>query len=130
MREHPWGKDLLELARNVLRRDLIDQLPKENFFTALMLANAMAIAARQLDAGDRPEAEELAALAGLYGETCNAESREEMQRGLNRLYRRLCREIRGGSYDPGTSLHAQVFNHLMDSTTRKVRESNPKYLGG
>ncbi|MDH5750651.1 MAG: DUF6285 domain-containing protein [Rhodospirillales bacterium] len=129
MREHPSGKDLLELARKVLRQDLIEHLPKDKKFEALMVANAMAIAARQFELGDEPETGELASLVDLYGEAGEPGDREDLQNGLSRLYRHLCREIRNGAYDPGTPQRSQVFTLLMQAAIQKVIESNPKYLG-
>lgn len=54
MRERPEGAELLELAGSELRATLLPLLPAEHRHTALMIGNAMAIAARQLHAGETP----------------------------------------------------------------------------
>ena len=131
MRDQPTGDQLLDTARAILREELIPALPADKRHAALMIANAMAIAARQLRNGDAPERDELANLARLLSlpaadtDTAAAGLRESL---LERN-RELCRWIRGGRTDAGSLRHA-VRKHLLDTTRRKVEESNPKALGG
>ncbi|MCW5698978.1 MAG: hypothetical protein KIT00_03970 [Rhodospirillales bacterium] len=46
MRERPFGPELLEVARQVLRERLLPRLPGECRYDALMVINAMGIASR------------------------------------------------------------------------------------
>ena len=65
MRGQPTGEQLLETARGLLRDELLPALPADKRHAALMIANAMAIAGRQLKNGEAHDREELAALAAL-----------------------------------------------------------------
>jgi len=128
MRDRPTGAELLDLAREILRGDLLPELPAEKKFPALMIANAMAIAARQMRAGDTPAREQLAALAALYGGPVAVSGGAVIEREVTRLYRRLAEDIRAGRFDPGTPDHAAAFDLVREQARQKVAESNPKYL--
>jgi len=131
MRDQPTGDQLLDTARALLREELMPALPADKRHTALMIANAMAIAARQLRNGDAPERDELANLARIlclpadHGDAPPAALRER----LIERNRELCRWIRGGRTDAGR-LRDTVRQHLLRTTRRKLEESNPKALGG
>lgn len=125
MREQPTGSQLLETARQVLREELIPSLPADKRHAALMIANAMAIAARQMKNGDSAERCELAALEKLLGLPANqVETPAALSAALSDANRRLSHAIRIGDAD-GRPLHA----HLLQTARHKVSESNPKYLG-
>lgn len=130
MRDRPDGADLLAIARKVLREDLIEALPAERRYEALMAANAMAIAARQLAAGEGLERDELNRLAKLLGESAPADAgnRDAVRNSLSAFYARLCSAIRRGQLDPGTPDHAEAHAFLVDVARAKVAESNPRYL--
>lgn len=129
MRDDPNGADLLDTARAMLRNELIDLLPPERRGLALMIANAMAIAARQLDKGGADDRLELDSLKQLLDQPPFAETEPAALRAeLLRLNRRLCGVIRDGGTDPGTALHASAGALLLATARRKVEESNPKYL--
>lgn len=129
MRDQPTGDQLLDTARAILREELIPALPADKRHTALMIANAMAIAARQLRNGDAPERDELANLARILSLPAADTATGALREMLLERNRELCRWIRGGRTDAGSLRHA-VRKHLLDTTRRKVEESNPKALGG
>jgi len=129
MRERPTGLELLETARDALLRDVLGALPAEHRYTALMISNAMAIAARESAAGERPLARELARLCSLYKETTPPISgHDALERELALRNARLARDIRAGRYDRQDSVRQTVWDHLLETTREKLRESNPKYL--
>lgn len=99
------GERLLETARDLLRDELLPALPADKRHAALMVANAMAIAARELDRrGDAaPDAERAAA------------------------DRWLCASIRGGRFDGGAAA-ARLHARLLADTRARVEVSNPRYL--
>ena len=68
MRDRPTGPQLLRHARAVLLEELTDLLPEERRHQARLLAEALAIAAREQEAGAGPLEAEWGALAELYGE--------------------------------------------------------------
>ena len=79
--------DLLEVARTVLREQVIPALDGGGRFEAAMVANAMAIAIREIEQGSTTRAEEQALLAEFLGVPTAT---------LPELRRRLCRELRDG----------------------------------
>jgi hypothetical protein len=119
---------LLETARAVLRDELLPALPSHKRHAALMVANAMAIAGRQLKAGDAPEREELAALELVLGLPADGANRGTPLRAqLAAANGMLCAQLREGLADDG-AMRERVFAHLRTVARRKVEESNPKYL--
>lgn len=119
MRDKPDGPDLLKLARRILRNQLLKHIPAEDKYSALMVANVMAIAARQMENGDAFEREELTRLNDLLSNDVAS---------LDEGYRVLSAEIRAGEIEPGTERHKSVYQLLLDQAREKVRESNPGYL--
>ncbi|MCP5368616.1 MAG: hypothetical protein H6907_07665 [Hyphomicrobiales bacterium] len=125
MRDRPTGDELLDLARDILRGDLLAHVPADKKYQALMVANAMAIAARQMRAGDGPARDQLADLAALYGE---AVPDGDPAAACRALYARLSADIRAGRFDPGRPGHDAARALVRAQAAQKVRESNPKYL--
>lgn len=131
MRYQPTGDQLLDTARTLLRDELIPALPPEKRHVALMIANAMAIATRQLQAGEAPQQREVAELRRML----SAEAGDDTAEGVSArtqlapLNRRLCERIRVGHADSGP-FHDAVWQHLRAVVRQEVAESNPKYLAG
>lgn len=131
MRDEPRGDQLLETARAVLREALIPSLPADRRHAALMVANAMSIAMRQLQAGDEPERQEAAALQAMLADVSASNggpSAPDVRARLAALNRQLCERIREGHADEGPFREA-VRRHLLAVARGRVAESNPKYLG-
>jgi len=130
MRDQPTGDQLLDTARALLRDELIPALPQDKRHAALMIANAMSIAMRQLQVGDEQERREVADLQAMLsaeaGDSIGAGGGTRAQ--LAALNRRLCERIREGQADAGR-LHELARRHLVAVARHKVAESNPKYLG-
>ncbi|BAL24660.1 DUF6285 domain-containing protein [Azoarcus sp. KH32C] len=131
MRDEPTGEQLLETARNLLREDVLPALPPERKHAALMIANAMAIAMRQLKHGEDGERSEFKALGALLGRSGQDEPAggADLRRRLKELNREFAHAIRAGRADEGVWRDA-ARQHLLDSARLKLIESNPKYLGG
>jgi len=66
MNDRPQARDLLEIARNAFTAEVLPAVPEELRYTALMIANAMAIAQREIAAGDAPLRGEFQRLAALF----------------------------------------------------------------
>ncbi|HWT08187.1 MAG TPA: DUF6285 domain-containing protein [Roseomonas sp.] len=109
LREEPAAPDLLAIARDVLLKELLPALPADKAFAARMVANAMAIAAR--DAA-QDAAWETAALARMPGDA-----------------RDLAAAIREGRFDPGTPGHRDAATLLDDITRARCAVSAPRALG-
>lgn len=117
MSNRPNGSELLAVARRTLLDELLPLLPAAHTYDALMVANAMAMAARELDRQGRDASEERILLfyrqIGLEG-MANA-----TEQGLAEL-------IRKRAIDP--SRHGLLHPLLLNLTRDKLAITNPKQL--
>ncbi len=99
MSNRPLGQELLDVARRTLLDDILPATPADKAYDVLMIANAMAIAARELAAGPRPDSAQDQALAA---------------------------RIR--ARDLSAQEQAQLHDLLLERTRSALDLSNPKYL--
>lgn len=114
MRDRPTSGELLQEARRILREELAPELRGAERYKALMIANAVGMAARELAAGEAPLRREKTLLQGLLSEegelaALNAKLAAKLRRGE-------------GSGDTGT------YQALLEIAEAKVAEVNPKAL--
>ena len=129
MRDRPNAADLLDIARKTYLKELLPQVPQDKRYTALMVANAMAIARREIEYGDEPLVRELGRIARIYGEEPPAVAdKSSLTRELERLSRRLAADIRSGEFDSPSPHRGAVRKHLVKTTLQRLRENNPKHL--
>ncbi len=126
--ERPDGAGLLALAQVLLTEELIEPLSAGQRYQARLVANAMAIAARELAAGRGPLRTQVAALAKHFGEVLSAGAEdgpgETLEEAWERLTWRLASEVRGGLRDRDPLVHA-----LLEASARaRVGLSDPKAL--
>ena len=126
MNNAPDGAELLRVAQKVLRERLLPGITREQRYEALMVANAMAIAARELKAGESDLREELRMLTELYGETTVSKSGSSTKDKVESLNKRLARDIRSGVMDGACAQGVRTL--LKAQVTARLRISNPKYL--
>ena len=137
MRDRPDGAGLLRLARATLLDELLGELPEAKRYPALMVASAMAIAARELAAPEdrRSERQALEALLGPAPEAARAaawEAAREAAReaggdaAVTTLAGRLAGEIRAGRFDGDPRVH----DHLKGEVEARLALSNPKRVSG
>jgi hypothetical protein len=124
MNDRPDATELLEIARRTLLDDVLPRLPDDLRYSALMIANAMAIAAREHAAGDVNAYAELARLREFYGEPQPALTGSALHTALSGYNQRLAADIRAGRCDGWAGLR----DHLAQTTTDKVAIANPKAL--
>lgn len=124
MPDRPDGPALLEEARRTLLETLLPLLPSDRRYDGLMVANAMAIAAREAGQGEAILREAAAMLAPLFPATAT----EPLQAGLNDLEAVLAREIRTGQCDAPGPRREAIRAYLRWSVTARLRISNPKGL--
>ena len=110
--------DLLAVARTTLRELVMPALDGGGRYEAAMVANAMAIAIRELELGPGARAEEQALLAGFY-QTPTAT--------LPELRRRLCQDLRAGAVLENRP--DQLRNLLHKVIHARLAISNPDYAG-
>ena len=126
MRDKPTAAELLAIARETLLGELLPNSPDAQRYNALMVGAAMAIAAREAEAGDRALVAEGEALAALYGEAGVAD--EPLEAALGRLNRRFAADLRSGAFDAPGARQAAALRLLREVTMAKLMECNPKYL--
>ena len=130
MRERPDGVRLLELARATVLDELLPALPPELTYSARLAANAMAIAARELETGSRARKAQREGLGHLLGDDKEAlpglAATETLDEALQRLTWRLAAEIRAG----GRDADPHVFAILKENAIARLEIANPRALSG
>jgi hypothetical protein len=123
------GIDLMATARESLLRDVLPALPADRRYVALMIANAMAIAVREADAGvpaTNGEATELQRLLASVDAAPDDAALATAER-LRTLRRAIKDAIRAGRFD--APAHAEALSAgLLETTRAWVAISNPKAL--
>jgi hypothetical protein len=129
MNNLPGSADLLTIARETLISRLRPLLGEEGRYALAMVANAMAIAAREAEAGDAPAIAALARLDALYGKPARELSGDALRSALDEHDARLARDIRAGRFDAPDERQRAVLEHLRASVEARLSISNPKSLG-
>jgi hypothetical protein len=129
MAERDDAADLLEEARRTLLEALLPLLPADRRYDGLMIANAMAIAARQARLGYDLLRAEVRGLAALL-DTTDADSvpATALWERLVALERQLVQDIRHGVYDAAGPRRDALRRYLRATTEGRVRLNNPKAL--
>lgn len=128
MNNLPEGTDLLEVARDALLAEVRPLLGDDAKYTAAMIANAMAIAAREAHAGEAPALAALARLSRLHGEPPRDLHGAALMEALSAHERRVAADVRAGRYDANDERQGELLQHLRESVEAKLRISNPKAL--
>ena len=126
MNDRPNAAELLAIARRTMLDDVLPRLPDDLRYRALMIANAMAIAAREHAAGDITAMAELARLQKLYREPQHVPAASALRAALSDYNRRLAADIRAGRCDDWDRLR----EHLDQTTAAKLAVADPKVLAG
>jgi hypothetical protein len=124
----PEGSELLLVARKTLLDELAPLLGEDAKYTVAMIANAMAIAAREAEAGEAPALAALARCDRVYGTEPRELHGEALRRELVMQDQRLAEDIRSGQFDADDGKRRAVFEHLRESVIARLRISNPKSL--
>jgi hypothetical protein len=125
MRIEPSAAELLRMARETLLAELLPRLPESAHYAARMAANAMAIAARELDGAGGDAGEELRRLRSLMPEW-NPTAASEAQ-ALREGTALLAAAIRAGRFDSAPP-RERVSAHLKTTTEERLAVSNPRAL--
>lgn len=119
MNNRPYGHELLGVGRRVLLDELLPLLPADKTYDVLMIANAMAIAARELTPhAERDDAADQA-IARFFEETGLGDPGAATEHGLAALIRARA---------AGSPQQERLFELLRVLTEAKLALSNPKYL--
>lgn len=114
--DQPDARGLVEIALKTFREVVLPAVPAEQRFPALMIANALSIAERELAADTSAHA----VLRDLLGEEGDAGTDAD----TDALSRRLCAAIAAGRFDG----HPGLRPALWAITCARLAVSNPKYL--
>ncbi|MFG1420323.1 DUF6285 domain-containing protein [Roseixanthobacter liquoris] len=97
-----FGADLLAIARRTLQEEIAPHLSGDQRYQAAMVANACAIAARELETAPAARQAEAACLEAAPAPSASA----------------LCAAIRAGAHDAAPGLHAALLRHSLIATYR------------
>src|SRR3546814_16783611 len=119
MNNRPHGNELLTVARRGLLDDLLPLLPADKTYDVQMIANAMAIAARELQPHGEHDGQSSQAIAQFYRQASMPQTEEATEQGL-------AAQIRARAITPDQ--HERLHELLLSLTRAKLALSNPKYL--
>lgn len=123
MKVEPCARDLLEIARATLLAQVAPALPEAQRYGALMAANALAIAGRELAAPEAGAAE-FSRLASLLPDWAPPDDGHE---ALREGTARLAARIREGAFADGPGRVA-LLAHLRETVRARLAVSNPRAL--
>lgn len=126
MRNSPDAANLLSITRETLLDELLDAVPEDRRYLVRMTANALAIAAREAEAGEADLVKELRLLGELYGEGAVLASGASLRERIAKMNKRFARDIRDGIFDGACAPGVQAL--LMEQVRARLRISNPGYL--
>lgn len=124
MQNRPDGVELLDIARRTLLDSLLPALPKDKHYEALMIANAMATASRELAAHQAKAVPGDAAIDAFLASVPEAAEPEDAQAVADE--HALARAIRGRRIPAAEQ--PRLHQLLLQVTGDKLQQSNPKYL--
>lgn len=121
MNDQPTPLELIRIANQTLQSDVLPGAKPEQLYPLRMIANALGIAARELEAHDRDAADETRGLNLLYNDSRNFDD-------LHTRNRQFARDIRSGAFEADLARQAQVRQHLVLTARRKLAAAYPKGL--
>ena len=113
--DRPTAAELLDSVAEYLFAELRPEVPREQRFKVLVAANLCAVVAREIRAGDRPEAEDLA----LFGELLGREVDDPHAAAAE-----LSARIRSGELDDRID---ELAPRLEEHVRRKLDVARPGY---
>jgi hypothetical protein len=128
MNDRPHAAELLRAARDAFTAEILPNLPEALRYTGLMLANALAIAERELAGGDTAARAERERLCRLLPECSAPAAAEGLSAVLARYNQRLVEDMRAGRFDG--EQRGALLEHLRVTTEEKLAVSNPRALHG
>jgi hypothetical protein len=126
MFDRPDRLDLLLAAETTLLDEVLPSLDGGARYAALMVASAIAIARREVEAGSEPARTVLDAFAELYGQDNVHRAGGDSGERVRSLLSDLAREIRDGEYDD--DLLGPVHGVLTTLVVERLKCSNPRFL--
>ena len=128
MHNLPESSELLLVARKTLLDEIRPMLDESAKYTIAMIANAMAIAAREAEVGETPALAALARLDRIYGVQRRELHGQALRQELADQERQLADDIRIGQFDAPGDRRRAVLDHLRNMVIARLQVSNPKSL--
>jgi len=123
MNDHPNALELIRIANLTLHHNVLPDAKPEHLYPLRMIANALGIAARELESHDQNSAAEVNGLNALYADTANSSA-------LHARNRQFARDIRQGHFEHNARQTAQLRQHLVVIARAKLAAAYPKGLQG
>ena len=121
MNDHPNALELIRIAHQTLTSDILPDAKAEQLYALRMIANALGIAARELEAHDMSAASETRGLDTLYPGT-------PMPRDLHVRNHQFAKDIRSGAFESGDVQATALRHHLLHTARAKLAAAYPKAL--
>jgi hypothetical protein len=129
MPDRPDARDLLGIARELLLRKLLPALPEQLHYDARMVANAIAIATREIElAANTGRAEWEQTMDILNQPVLPMAPQPALAEEVNRVRRKLTNAIRDGLFDAPGERQQVLLETLTQIVRGKLAISNPKAL--
>lgn len=130
MQSEPASVTLLLAARTWLLDEVIPHMAPDKRYDALLIASAMAIVARELEAAssarEKQRQHDCERLRCFYPELVEQSKRHGAD--ARDLGARLVQDIRAGRFDHPGPERETLRRWLRDTTVDNLRKSNPRYL--
>jgi hypothetical protein len=128
MFDHPTAAELIAAARAQIEQNVIPALVEPRLrFQTLVAANVLAVAERELAAGEAYLAAAWGRLAALENSDAELPAGAALREAVARQSQRLCERIRAGAYDEGPQRQA-LLAHLRQTAEDELAVANPRYL--
>jgi hypothetical protein len=125
MNDRPNALELIRIASATLASDVLPDAKPEQAYALRMIANALGIAARELETHDLNVEQEARGLNALYGDRSgNIGSPDE----LLACNRRLALDIRRGNFEDSDARASALRQHLLATARAKLAAAYPKGL--
>jgi hypothetical protein len=119
MNDHPDALELIRIANHTLANEVLPDAKPEHVYALRMIANALGIAARELQSQTANAAAETRGLNLLYSET-----REPSE--LHTRNRQFALDIRRGAFESSSAQAAELRQHLVTTARAKLAAAYPK----
>lgn len=129
MNDRPTAVELIDAVRHYLEAELLPTLTdSRQRFQALISANVLAIAGRELAGEESQLCEEWELLTALLGaDGPRPEGMTALRQAVWQANARLCARIRAGDFDAPPSFRTAVAT-VRQLVVRKLEVANPRYL--
>ncbi len=129
MHDRPTAAELIDAVRHYLEAELLPTLTDaRQRFQALVAANVLAVAGRELAGAETQLRREWELLAGLLGAGgAPPQHLTDLRQVVRQANARLCERIRAGDFD-GAADFRRVAGAVRELVVRKLEVANPRYL--